>query len=531
MGFGKEPRNPAISQLFGDFREAEKRNGENLRKILRENRNTGYGKTYGFSEIRSEEDYRKHVPLTEYPAYETMGQKPEFYTVYPVSCILVTSGTTGVQKEFCLTEEALRRYGSYIYEMLYELSGGRKGPHLHMSVFRPDKDGKNLLSAAWYRYLESCGIFDCSSFAGGKELLFSDKIRHVAYVKAWLALSCPELVSIQAIFLYDILLLFGYLEENWRQLLADMKSRKISWCPEREVQEILLAQGPSPERIRELEQIFSEGFETPIAPRLWKRLSFLSGIGGSMYPFQGESLKDYIGDIPVSYFAYASSECMAGIAPELNRAEYALLPGSGYYEFLDKEGQAVTLSGVRAGEIYEPVVTTFSGLYRYRTGDFIKIVSFLEQAPVFEVVGRRNQVSDIAGEKLDAGTVQAAVLGWAEEQNVKVSDFTLGMDVRSLPCRYCLFVETEKQNGVQWESCFDWKLRELSPDYDDVRNLGMLESPGVYPVKRGMLAGQFLSEKGEQAHRKPRIFFSPEQTERLLRIRTGEEHGADQGCI
>lgn len=519
------PRNPVILQLFEEFREAEKKNRENLFKILRDNRNTEYGKTYGFSEIRSEEDYRRYVPLTEYSAYENMGQKPELYTVYPVSCTLVTSGTTGVQKEFCITEEALQRYGSYIYEMLYELSQGPWGPHLHMSVFRSDTDGKNLLSAVYYRYLADNRAFDCDVFVGGKELLFSDNIKNVPYVKAWLALSCPNLVSIQAIFLYDILLLFGYLEENWKQLLSDMKNGEVRGCPEKGVRERLLALSPSQERIQELEHIFSEGFEEPVARKIWKGLRFISGIGGKLYQFQGDALKHYTGDVPVSYFAYASSECMAGVAAELNRAEYALLPESGYYEFLNKEGNVVSPGCVRKGEIYELVVTTFSGLYRYQTGDLIKPVAFLDETPVFEVMGRRNQVSDIAGEKLSGAVVQEAVSAWAEEQRLRISDFVLGVDVRTLPYRYCLFVETIEQAGTWQTFCFDRKLRDFSPDYDDVRNLGMLGFPEVYRVKAGVLMEEFFRKTGENVHRKPHIFFSSEQTRHLLRMISGEENG------
>lgn len=527
MGPGAEIGYPLVSQLFADFQKAGRLNQENLRKILSDNRDTGYGKAYGFTAIRSEGAYQDKVPLTDYADYGNLGREPGYYTAYPAACTLSTSGTTGVPKEFCLTREALQRYGAYIYEMPYALTGGKTGPHLHMSVFRPAANGKTLLSAAYYRYLEACGALACHEFAGGKGLLFADGVEDVPYVKAWLALGCPNLASIQAVFLYDILLLFGYLERNWQQLLFDMGKKTVGARLDGAFKEQLLACCPTEGRIRELERIFSEGFASPIAGKLWKNLRFVSGIGGKMYQFQGDALQRYTGDIPISYFAYASSECMAGVALKLGRAEYALLPRSGYYEFISQTGQAVPLGSVKAGEIYELAVTTFSGLYRYRTGDLLKIVSFEGHAPVFEVEGRRNQISNIAGEKLDGADIQAAVAGWAEELGVYVSDFCLGVDSRALPYRYCLFVEARGGAEGTWDVCFDKRLRGLSADYDDIRGLGMLGAPQVCRVKAGELARARLLAEGGNVHAKPQVFCGPEHTRRLLKHLSGEGNGSN----
>jgi len=39
---------------------------------------------------------------------------------------------------------------------------------------------------------------------------------------------------------------------------------------------------------------------------------------------------------------------------------------------------------VELGESYEMVYTSQTGLYRYRTGDVVKIVAFFCQSPVYE---------------------------------------------------------------------------------------------------------------------------------------------------
>jgi len=41
-------------------------------------------------------------------------------------------------------------------------------------------------------------------------------------------------------------------------------------------------------------------------------------------------------------------------------------------------------SKVQLGEQYEMVYTSWTGLYRYRTGDVVKVVDFFHQSPVYE---------------------------------------------------------------------------------------------------------------------------------------------------
>ena len=155
-----------IDELFRDFARAEEINRQNLRKILLDNCNTEYGRKMAFMQIEDERAYRERVPLTVYEDYDGLCE-PMRYTAYPVSYRLATSGSTGLQKVFALTEEALERYGSYIGEMAYHHYGGRRGPHLHTSVFRLEKQGDNLLSAVYHGCLRDKVLFDQSAYVGG----------------------------------------------------------------------------------------------------------------------------------------------------------------------------------------------------------------------------------------------------------------------------------------------------------------------------------------------------------------------------
>ena len=105
-------KNPRIQSFSERVQKARYQNKENLRRILCENQNTNYGEKYGFANIRNQGDYQRNVPLTQYDTYKEMRENPKYFTCYEPRCILTTSGTTGMQKEFVLTEEALERYSS-----------------------------------------------------------------------------------------------------------------------------------------------------------------------------------------------------------------------------------------------------------------------------------------------------------------------------------------------------------------------------------------------------------------------------------
>ena len=54
---------------------------------------------------------------------------------------------------------------------------------------------------------------------------------------------------------------------------------------------------------------------------------------------------------------------------------------------------------VEVGGLYELVVTTLSGLYRYRIGDVVRVVRFHNSCPVIEFQYRQGQILNMRSEK------------------------------------------------------------------------------------------------------------------------------------
>lgn len=478
----------SIDRLYADAERAREVNFANLSEILSANADTLIGKKYSFSSLRGEKNFAHAVAMSEYSAYSQpisriyAGAEDVLIHERP-HCFLYTSGSMGKRKIFPLTLTALSRYSSYICDMPFYLTGTRGGTSLHTSVFVPsDERGGKLLSSAYFGYLKDFGLTE-GRYVGGNEFNFSPYIKNVPYVKLRLALAEEDLVSVQSIFHYDTLLTFGYLESNWQTILRDMRDGTVSTdLPKGLAEKLIAASRADGERLRTLEKILDGGFSSPVVPRIWPRLRFVSGIGDDS-SWQTAALKKYTGDIPLGYFTYTSSEVMAGVVTGMDKSEYLLLPRSAYYEFLPEgSDRTIPLGEIQAGERYELVVTTFSGLYRYKMGDVIKVTGFRGQAPTFRVCGRVGQQLNIAGEKIDAATLSETVR-ILQGKGTDVYDFTVTVLPCSSPGRYVFFMEAEGDEA-QLASSVDDILCKLSADYAELRSLGMIEKPLVCLLNR-----------------------------------------------
>lgn len=510
---------PAVKQLFADFERAQQINAENLKAILAENRDTVYGQRFGFADIHSIAEYGERVPLTDYSAYEDLVYTPNGVTAYPIEYMLMTSGTTNKQKLVPMTTEMLRRLSTMPQDLPFYL-GNVQGMSLHLSVFRNPIEGKMLISSAYYHHLKNTGGINGADYVGGLELLYGDDITDQGYVKLWLALSCPELKHIQAMYLYDVLLFFRYLQDGWVSVLSDMRRGYVSADLPEHVKAELLKYRASEAEIDRMSAELKQGFDTPIAPRLWKNLQQITGIGGKMFAMHEEALKGYIGDTPVCYFTYAASECVMALPVELNKPQYAIIPSSAYYEFFDVETEKVMgMAELEVGRKYAIVLTTFSGLYRYMMNDVITVVGFHGEAPVIEISGRYKNLLNAAGEKIDEATMREAVRIWAERMELQLDDFATGVDMRSAPSRYHVFVETRSPmaDAGQLAYAFDEALRSVSPDYDDVRNLKMLATPHIHVLPYGSISSSKAAIGVKASHTKAQVFLSEAQTDYLIK--------------
>jgi hypothetical protein len=80
-----------------------------------------------------------------------------------------------------------------------------------------------------------------------------------------------------------------------------------------------------------------------------------------------------------------------------------------WHEFIDDTGRFTGLRDLKPGRDYEVLLTTAGGLFRYRSGDRVRVTA-TTGLPRLRFTGRGGTVSDLVGEKLHESDVLAAFL-------------------------------------------------------------------------------------------------------------------------
>ena len=509
-----------MQQLLADFDCARTISEKNLKALLRDNCNTEFGMKHHFSSIRSLADYRREVPLSCYDDYaedfaRIFNGEENILFSYDVRYRIMTSGSTNLKKRTVLTNEALRRYSCYTFFMPYVILP-EEGPgacFFSGFFYRPKPEETTVLSSAFHYSLYRRRIIQDDFFVGGGDSVFTGEIKDILYFKCRLALATEDIHDILSVFLYDLIRFFQYLEENSALLLEDLSTNTINPAiklPQKQ-REILEKLPPvSAERLQLLREEFAKGFDG-IVRRIWKNVRFVNGIGGKGFESQEAEIRRYIGDLPIVYFSYAASECLLAVPLAPDSYEYALLPRSAFYEFLDlSTGSCCTIDEVEVGKEYELVLSTFTGLYRYRLGDVVRICGFRGETPIIRVVGR-NMVINKAGEKVDVSMLKRLV-GEIMAQNGKgTPEFSFGVDLTVHPARYCVFYEdTDNDSSEMMADRLDILLRSSNTDYDDLRRLGTFDPMMLYAVEKGSHISCVYETSG-LSHKKPITCLKDEQ--------------------
>lgn len=484
--------------------------------ILQENKDTEYGKRYGFAQMTDLEEFRK-LPITDYEDYQEdiermMKGEENILTAYPVKYFLTSSGSTK-QKYIPMTDIGLTKGYDVIYCVaLPDEEEWEKARHLHTSVMRVDETDKiTILSCADFqtRREKNYGFFD--KFIGGEDFIFSKEIGDIWYVKLWLALSEPKMRSIYSIYLYDILLLLQYFKEHWNIILENMEQQRIPEEIElsKEIKEKLLAI-PLPEKewFEFVRKECKKGFEG-IVKRIWKECCLVNGIGGQVFGTQEQVLRSFLGDIPIHYYLYASSEAHIGIAIKEETDSYVCIPHSCFVEFLplDEEGENTKWIGdLEKGKKYELIVTNFCGFYRYRLLDVVEVTGFYGKTPLIRFAFRRNLAVNIAGEKTNLSMIADMVRETADYFGEIITEYSVCVDETVMPNRYCFLLEGKyNNNDVVYSEFLDQSLCKKNRDYEELRELDQIALPVCIHVEDGTHAA-WKEKQGIKGHNKPLQF-------------------------
>ena len=491
-----------------EFKRGPELNEALLMRILRDNKDTEYGKRYGFADITSVEEYQRRVPVIVYDNIaedlERManGEK-NILTAYPFTHMNETSATMGVPKHIPMTQEQAQVFLKYNKQYM----DGLKAEHLGNGWM----EGRAFCTTEGkHRTLDSgITVGDASSvmadyIRGGKEALgnmmgalFTSPVEatlpvpntDTKYIHARFALMDENITGMITGFYSLIVNYLKYIADHYKLLIDDIENGTINEDIRltQEVRDSLLAKiQPMPERAARLREIFANGSDFCFIPQVWPKMTYIAGVGGDGFSIYDRIIKENFtgGCLKNIYFGVTASEGLWSVPGGIDTEDSVMAPGSAFFEFLpvtcgNDFSKCVTMDKVKEGEIYEIIVTNLSGFYRYRTSDAVKVTGFRGQTPMIRFMYRVNRTINMAAEKTTEKALQVAVEGAMEELGVELSDFSVFPDYENMT--YVFLIEPMKEDtGVSIEQlteCVYKHMREANGEFAGYVDTGRIKKP------------------------------------------------------
>ncbi|MBQ7542227.1 MAG: GH3 auxin-responsive promoter family protein [Clostridia bacterium] len=445
-----------------------------LKKILKQNRNTEYGRLHHFDEIRTLEDFRRSVPVSEYedfaPYIERMKNgETDVLTASKLLGFSRTSGSSGVPKYIPATSASLTAYVNYTWTRALAL--GAEELRRQGKKYRPGRGV--FLSPATNETLPN-GM-PCSNIAeiGAREYgffypfiltvptrrLFDLHDGDYIYNIYRFALADEKATFIFSVFLSINVSQIAYLKNNWRVIVDDIEKGTISDSIrlKPEVRQALSARiRPMPARAAYLRAQFEQGFDETLFRRLWPDMTVICGIGNASFKSSANYVRSLCKGIAFDYSIYGASEGLVAACWRLNDADMQLLTDSCFYEFIpagEDGSRTLTLDQLEAGQKYEILITTQAGLYRYHLKDVIEVRGFRGKCPLISFVYRKGQLFNVAGEKFSGEDARNTIEMFEQAHGVSVEHWLFYQDDSVMPNRYALAVESDAD--LPWDDCID----------------------------------------------------------------------------
>ena len=463
--------------------------GENeklLLKILKENKNTEYGKLYDFSNIKSIEEFKEKVPFSHYDTYEPYimrmikNKERNLITSYKVIQYAETSGSVGVQKKIPVTIKTMKLHQKYsigrtkaMADKYYMETYGRhvpweKGLNMVETELTTAEDGLprgSVTGSVARRYKKLFKYF----LEPPEVISFPIGGMNMNYMKARFALEEPRLVFFLSGFMTNFVDMLNYIKNNYKMICDDIENGTINndVCSDASRPYVMKYVRKNPKRAEELRKIFQEGFDTPIIPRLWPNFAWACAIGTGGFSTYLEKFKKYSGDkAAIDYFVYAASEGMFAVATKMNEPKFYPITDSCFFEFLPADApenakDTLTLDELEEGKEYEVIITNQSGFYRYRIGDVIKVIGKENKMPLITFAYRQGQLASIMGEKTTEEHLNEAVRRLAKKLGVDINDYALYLDTNKEPGRYVLLIEPDSPLPIDKDGKYAEMFHEI----------------------------------------------------------------------
>jgi sterol desaturase/sphingolipid hydroxylase (fatty acid hydroxylase superfamily) len=487
-----------------------------LARILRQNRDTGFGRKHGFERIDSYAGFVEHVPVSDYEAlrpYVDAGierAEPALTAEAPTH-YLRTSGTTGRPKDIPLVAshlDLLRRINRVSVSSQHRVRPAAfRGSILVITspAFEGTlADGKPYGSASGIVSGSTPPLVREKFVVPAPVLTIADsRVKYLLILR--LAIARRDITYFGTANPSTLLALMKLYRENEAALVADLRDGGFflaGQVPAPVIDSVRKRLRPDPLRANEIAQLQSSGSARRIAD-LWPELHLVVTWTCASAGIAVTALRTELSpQTRIHELGYVSSEFRGTIT--IGKRAGSGLPTSDthFFEFVEKDRwdagtpEFLTLDQLRKGRDYYVIVTTPSGLYRYFINDLVRVTGYFHSMPMLKFMQKGKGVTNITGEKLYESQVLTAVRQ-VMEQIGRIPRFVM-MLADEAGQRYHLYVESDagaKPQPRVFAERVDAQLRSLNVEYDAKRESGRL----------GEIAAAWLASGTEEAYKQASV--------------------------
>lgn len=465
-----------------------------LLNLVDKAKNTIIGRDFGFSSIKSYEDFSKKVPVFSYENFSDkieLARRGENNIFWPtkIKWFAKSSGTTNSKSKFIpVSDESLE--------------------DCHYAA------GKDLLCMYLNNNSDSQLFTGKSLRLGGSKTPYEKNGTFYGDLSAILIDNMPFWAE------------FSSTPSNKTSLMDDW-NYKIEAIINETINENVTSLAGVPSWMLVLLNKIIERSDKKYISEIWPNLEVYFHGGVSFKPYLNQ-YNNILNNNSMHYYEiYNASEGFFAIQHENNSKELLLMLDYGiFYEFIDmkcfetKEEKIIPLYEVEKNKNYAILITTNAGLWRYKIGDTVKFTSLSPYKII--ITGRTKHFINVFGEEVIIENTDNVINRLSSKYNLKIADYTVAP----------IFMESNKKGAHEWfiefkeepnknikiDEIIDKELKKENSDYEAKRyNDFTLEKPKVVKGSKGVFMKWLeINNKLGGQNKIPRLSNNREFIEKLI---------------
>ena len=369
-----------------------------FRNLIRQARNTVFGKDHNFSKISTYDDYKNHIPVKDYE-----GLKPYIERVVAGEANVLWPGKP-----------------QYLAKTSGTTSGTKYIPISKLSMPEHLKAARNALLCYIHETGKSDFVDGRLIFLQGSPVLEIKNGIAIGRLSGIVANHVPAYLQKNRLPSYKTNSI-----EDWEEKIEAIVDETIS-------EDMRLISGIPPWVQMYFDRLAARSDGKKIKD-IFKNFSLFVHGGVNFEPYRAR-LEESIGKRIDSIETYPASEGFIAFQDSQKEKGLLLLVNSGiFYEFIpsdeyyNENPARISLKDVELDKNYALILNTNAGLWGYSIGDTIKFVSKNPYRII--VTGRIKHYISAFGEHVIGEEVEYAILSVAKEENVEITEFTVAPQV------------------------------------------------------------------------------------------------------